>query len=204
MILYVVRHGQTEHNRAGLGLGRRNVPLTALGQAQAEAVGRRFASLKLAKVYTSPLDRAATVARAIARTNDLPVISTEDLIELHVGDAEDLTGLEMRERFQDFLPRWLGPDPENVPMPGGESLADVGLRVDQFLAMLRNSEDEAVAAVSHNFVVKVMLCRLLGLPIASFREFAVDLASISTFMIRSERVNVLSVNDTCHLDSLES
>jgi broad specificity phosphatase PhoE len=204
MILYVVRHGQTDHNRGGLGLGREDVPLTALGEAQAEAVGRRFASLEIGKVYTSPLDRATRVARAIAGPKGLPVVTTEDLIELDVGEAEGMTGQEMREQFPDFFPRWLGPNPENVPMPGGESLADVGGRVDQFLAMLRASEDEAVAAVTHNFVVKVMLCRLLDLPIASFRDFAIDLGSISTFMIRSERVNVLSVNDTCHLISLES
>ncbi len=80
---------------------------------------------------------------------------------------------------------------------------DVAARVDHFIEMLRESDDEAVAAVSHNFVVKVMLCRLLDLPIRSFRDFAIDLGSISTFMIRNERVNVVSVNDTCHLDSLE-
>jgi len=204
MILYVVRHGETDHNHAGLGLGRRDVPLTVLGEAQAEAVGRRFASLEVERVYTSPLDRAAAVARAIAGPKNLPVIATEDLVELDVGDAEGLTGQEMRERFPDFFPHWLGRNPESVPMPGGESLADVQGRVDQFLAMLRGSEDEAVAAVSHNFVVKVMLCRLLDLPIASFRDFAIDLGSISTFMIRNERINVLSVNDTCHLPSLES
>jgi broad specificity phosphatase PhoE len=204
MILYVVRHGQTEHNRGGLGLGREDVPLTALGEAQAEAVGRRFASLDVRRVYSSPLGRAAAVARAIAAPKGLPVVATEDLIELDVGEAEGMTGPEMREQFPDFFPRWLGPNPESVPMPGGESLADVGGRVDQFLAMLRESDDEAVAAVTHNFVVKVMLCRLLELPIASFRDFAIDLGSISTFMIRSERVNVLSVNDTCHLISLES
>jgi broad specificity phosphatase PhoE len=204
MILYVVRHGQTEHNRGGLGLGREDVPLTALGEAQAEAVGRRFASLDVARVYSSPLGRAAAVARAIATPKGLPVVTTEDLVELDVGEAEGMTGQEMREQFPDFFLQWLGPNPESVPMPGGESLVDVGRRVDQFLAMLRESEDEAVAAVTHNFVVKVMLCRLLELPIASFRDFAIDLGSISTFMIRSERVNVLSVNDTCHLISLES
>ncbi len=203
MILYLVRHGETAYNRDGLGLGRRDVPLTARGEAQAEAIRRRLAGLPVARVYTSPLERAAAVARAIAATRDVPVVPTEDLIEMDVGDAEGLRGEEMRTRFPDFLPRWLGPNPESVPMPGGESLVDVQRRVDRFLAVLGNSEDEAVAAVSHNFVVKVMLCRLLDLPVASFRDFAIDLGSISTFMIRSERVNVLSVNDVCHLASLE-
>jgi len=203
MILYVVRHGETEYNRTNLGLGRRDIPLTPLGEAQAAAVGRRFAGVELQRIYTSPLGRAAAVARSIAAGSDVPIVVTDDLLEMNVGDAEGMTGEEMRAQFPDFLRSWVGPSPEALPMPGGESLADVRWRVDQFLATLRGSQDEVVAAVSHNFVVKVMLCRLLDLPLASFRDFAIDLGSISTFMIRSERVNVLSVNDTCHLISLE-
>ena len=66
MIVYLVRHGETAYNRDGLGLGRRNEPLTAFGQQQAAAVGSRFSTVSLDAIFTSPLDRCRSVANAIS------------------------------------------------------------------------------------------------------------------------------------------
>lgn len=202
MKLFLLRHGQTAYNRDGLGLGRADAPLTDFGLRQSEAAAARLAVEPLTRVYTSPLGRAATLAELVAAPHGLTPVVREELIEMDVGDAEGLTYRAMREIQAQFMERWNGDGFEHVPMPGGESLVAVANRTAPFVAELRELDQPAVAVVSHNFVTKVMVCQLLGIDIASFRSFTIDVASMCTFVLRDGRVSVSGLNDCCHLDSL--
>lgn len=203
MILYLVRHGETPHNRDGLGLGRTDVALTLLGERQAAATGGRLAREPLSRVYTSPLLRARTMALAIAGERGIPVEVREELTELDVGETEGMPFTEMRERYPGFLRQWAGPEAVSARMPGGESLADVAARVAPLVDEIIAGTDDAVAVVSHNFVTRMLVCRLLGIEVSAFRSFGVDLASVTTVAIRDGRAAVRALNDRCHLHGLE-
>ena len=56
-----------------------------------------------------------------------------------------------------------------------------------------------MAAVSHNFVILTLLCRVLELPLAHFRRLRHDLAAVSVLELTPERRTVLALNDRCHL-----
>jgi phosphoserine phosphatase len=197
--LYLVRHGETAYNRDGLGLGREDVPLTSLGLAQAEAVGRRLSRVPLRRILSSPLVRARTVADAISWETGVPVEIRDGLIELDVGETEGMTFAAMREKYPEFLDRWGGPEGHLAVMPGGESLADVDARLAPLLEEVLAAPDTGdVALVSHNFVLRLALCRLLGLEIAAFRSVAMDLASISTLAVNGNRIAVVALNEACH------
>lgn len=202
MIVYFVRHGETAFNRDGLGLGRRDEPLTEFGARQAAAVGARFASVPLDAIYSSPLARCSAVARALAGERGIPIAARDELIEMDVGETEGLTFAAIRERHAAFLKQWGGPEGHTVPMPGGESILDVEKRATAFLGDLAGQGHQSVAVVSHNFVTRILLCRLLGLGPAAFRALSVDLASVSTVQMREGRVTVRSINDCCHLHAL--
>jgi len=201
--LYLVRHGETEHNRTGIGLGRSDVPLNDAGRRQAGLLRDRLADVAFDAAFASPLVRAAETARIVVGER-VPVVRHPDLIELDVGETEGLPFPEMRERYVDFLEQWRGPEGHLAIMPGGERLADVDERVASFLADLGAPTDANVLVVSHNFVIKTLICRLLGIGIAHFRSFTVDLASQTTFDLTPARSVAVTVNDTCHLGGLES
>jgi len=201
--LYLVRHGETEHNRTGIGLGRSDVPLNDGGRRQAGLLRDRLADVAFDAAFASPLVRAAETARIVVAER-VPVVRHPDLIELDVGETEGLPFPEMRERYVDFLEQWRGPEGHLACMPGGERLADVDERVASFLADLGAASNANVLVVSHNFVVRALICRLLGIGIAHFRSFTVDLASQTTFDLTSARSVALTINDTCHLGGLES
>ncbi len=201
MRIYLVRHGETTYNRDGLGLGRDDVPLTDLGLEQARRTCEYFQSHHVDAIYTSPLERAAAFARAMCRDGE-PVI-TDALLELDVGETEGMPFGEMRKRYPDFLRLWAGADAPTAVMPGGESLADVDARVTPFLNRLREGDAGSVALVTHNFVIRVILCRLVGLPLTAFRSFAVDLASVSIIDADGGRATILRLNDICHVQGLE-
>ena len=203
MILHLIRHGETQHNKDGVGLGREDAPLTELGREQVRAVAERFRTSRLDAVLSSPLRRAFDTAEAVAEAHGLIVEPREALLELHVGDTEAMPFAEVRQRWPEFAEQWIGPKVADAVMPGGESLRQLAHRlaplIDEFRA--RPAED-AVAVVSHNFVIKVLLCELLGMDLGSFRAFDVGLASVSTVSLRGPRTAVVTLNDTCHLHGL--
>lgn len=204
MIIHLIRHGETEHNRTGLTLGRADVPLNEVGHRQAAALGARFAGHPLGAIYSSPLARARETARAIAGERDIPIYVRDELVEMDVGETENITFSELRERYPEFLSEWGGESPEKARMPGGESLVDVAARLEPFLADLGAITHDHIAIVTHNFVLKLLLCLLLDIELGSFRAFATDVASVSTVIVRDGRISVRVLNDRCHLLELES
>ncbi|MBE0610720.1 MAG: histidine phosphatase family protein [Dehalococcoidia bacterium] len=200
--LHLVRHGETAFNRDGKGLGRADVPLTELGERQAQAVGAVFAGSPLVSILSSPLVRASEVAGAISAVTGVPVEIREALTEMDVGETEGLDFADMRARFPEFIQLWSGPHAVDTPLPGGESLRDVAGRLGPILAELRSFEAGDVVLVSHNFVLKALLCALLEVPLENFRAFQMDLASITAVTLRNGRVAVRRLNDVCHLDAL--
>ena len=202
VLIYLVRHGETAHNRDGIGLGRSDVPLTDHGRAQAAAVGSRFANVLVERVFSSPLSRAKTVADALAGRSGLVPIVHEALLEMDVGETEGLAFPEMRQRYPTFLSEWASQSGHRVQMPGGESIEDVARRLAPFVEILRTLNATSVAVVSHNFVLRVVLCDLMGVGPAAFRSFTVDLASVSAVSIDRGRVSLHYLNDRCHLADL--
>ena len=200
MRLTLVRHGETAYNRDGLGLGREDAQLTDLGLRQTAAAVERLTPEPFDRILTSPLTRASAIARGLAERTGAPLEVREELTEMDVGETEGLPFAEMRARFPDFLQAWRRPDPAGVLMPGGESLAQVAARLEPLVTELHALPDEhRVVAVSHNFVLRLLICRLLGLEIGVFRAFSVDLASVSTLSLRAGQASLRSLNDRCHL-----
>jgi broad specificity phosphatase PhoE len=156
-IVYLVRHGRTGGN-GNRYVGWEDVPLDATGCEQACIAGEALAALPLDAVHTSPLQRArATAAGLRADRPELPFAVDARLREVHYGH---LTGRDKREH-----PLRLRRDHLQQPLPGGESLDDVGIRVRAYLAdalepALRRGE--AVAVVAHFWSLRQLLAALRG------------------------------------------
>jgi broad specificity phosphatase PhoE len=203
MHLYLVRHGETEHNRQNLALGQDDVALNETGLRQAEALGRALSEERLSVVYASPLVRASRTAEAIAKPHGLEVVIEDGLIEMDVGEMDGLPFPAVREKFPGFIERWLGPDGPNERMPGGERLVDVRDRADAALsAIVERHGDERVCLVSHNFVILSLLTQLMGLELAGFRRLSHSVAAITRVEWRRGSPVVVSLNDTCHLSGI--
>jgi broad specificity phosphatase PhoE len=203
MLIYLVRHGETEYNQRGLGLGRADVSLTPHGERQVKALGVRLSTARIDCIYTSPLARCVSTATQVAGGRDIAIQRRDELLELDVGETEGLAFPEMREKYPEFLKAWAGPTGVDIRMPAGESLRDLERRLIPFAGQLLESPAEAVAVVSHNFVTRILLTHLLGLDISAFRSLNVDLASLTTITIRNKRAAIRALNDCCHLHALE-
>jgi broad specificity phosphatase PhoE len=199
--IYLVRHGETDDNVSGVPQGLRDVPLNALGRAQADAVARWFDGRTLDAVVSSPLSRTLDVARAIAARCQTELETDARLVEFDQGDLDGLPIAEVRERYPEFIARWRDEDPADLRMPGGETYGEVQARI---VAAIEDASSlhaaESVAIVSHNLAIKSALCHALGVPLAAFRRIRVDLASVSMLEVdpgRWWRVSLL--NERCHV-----
>ncbi len=214
MRLILVRHGETEHNRRKLTLGRADVPLNERGRAQARAVAASFTRAPVA-IYASPLSRAFEMARVIGAATGVDVAIEPDLVEMDVGEMEHLTGAELRERYPEFLRSWLSNGAADARMPGGETLREVAAdarmpggetlrevqdRTWPALERMRAAHpDGEVVAVTHNFVILTAVCRALNLPLSEFRRIRHGLASRTVIDMRDGGATLIQLNDHAHL-----
>jgi broad specificity phosphatase PhoE len=151
--ILLIRHGQTEWSRDMRHTGRTDVPLTAEGIRQAEALRPALAGRRLERVLTSPLERAADTCRLAGAGAGAEM--HDDLLEWDYGDYEGLTTAAIRER----RPSWsLWRD----GCPGGETVAAVGARADRVIDELRELEGDA-AVFAHGHVLRVLGARWIEL-----------------------------------------
>ena len=203
MILYLVRHGETDSNKRGLALGRADIDLNELGLRQVQRLAEAMGTLNLNAVYSSPLLRTIRTAEAIAGKHGLRVQVKPALIEMDIGEAEGLTFAEVRRRFPGLMETWVSDRGPESPMPGGERLVDVQRRAWEVVQSLRSLHpEEQVCAVTHNFVILTVLASALGVDLAGFRRFRHGVAAITEMEVLPERVRVRRMNDTCHLERL--
>lgn len=202
MRIYLIRHGETDDNVGRMALGRRDVPLNERGRAQALAVAEAFRSRDgVVAVYASPLQRAVDTAAPLAEVLGVEVRTDGRLIEMDIGEMDGLSLTDARERYPDFMGRWLSDEVADAEMPGGESLGAVQERAWPAIESFRDAHDgEAVVVVTHNFVLLTVLCRALHLPLARFRRLRHDLAALSVLELTPERESVVTINDRCHLE----
>src|SRR5215204_3291856 len=101
MNLYMVRHGQTAASRDNRFSGSADPPLTAAGEAMAEAFARTYASFRWDAIYTSPMLRTRQTAEPLCRLSGVEPTVEEGLKEIAYGQWEGLKQAEVKERWPD-------------------------------------------------------------------------------------------------------
>ncbi|QHC24355.1 histidine phosphatase family protein [Streptomyces sp. GS7] len=166
----LVRHGETVWHAENRYAGRSDVPLTEHGREQAQALAHWAATAGLTAVWSSPLSRARLTAAPAADACGLTPHIDERLYEVDFGQGEGLTREEMRRRFPQRLAAFLA-DPVENHLPGGEHPRRAAERAAACLAdIAREQPDGRVLLVAHSTLVRVLLCHLLGIPLADYRR----------------------------------
>ena len=196
----LVRHGETEWNKSGKFLGQFDVPMNERGMGQARETAIAVSIDTPTALYSSPLARTMQLAAEISRLTSLPVTPMSGLKELDLGEMEGLSGSELREQWPDFHTGWRD-NPGPMVMPGGESLAQLQDRAwDAYLQMEKDhGGDEVLVVVSHNFTIRTIITRILGMPWDSFHNMTLSLASICSVESNARGRRLVTFNSICHL-----
>lgn len=167
--IWVARHGATEWSERGRHTGRTDVPLTPEGRKQAAALVRTLAAHRFALELTSPLVRARETAR-IAGFADAEI--DPDLVEWDYGEYEGRTTAEI----QGDRPGW---NLWNDGVPGGESIGDVGNRVERVLARAAGADGD-VLLFAHGHVLRILTAVALELGPRAGARFALRTGGLGT------------------------
>ena len=191
-IIYLARHGETAWSLTGQHTGLTDLPLTERGERNARQLGERLRRLACAKVYTSPLQRAA---RTCASAGFGAVAEVDpDLVEWDYGQYEGRRTAEIRAERPDWLLFRDG-------CPGGESPAQASARADRVVRRLRAVPGDVLLFSSGHFI-RVLATRWIELEVtASARRFMLSTASLSAVGYENElsRPVIRLWNDTNHV-----
>jgi probable phosphoglycerate mutase len=188
----LIRHAHTDAVGRILAGRAAGVPLSTVGRAQAERLGRTLAVLPLAAIYTSPLERALETARAIARHQ---AVRLQEDVDLHEIDFGDWTGLTFEEL--DLLEGWrqFNRRRSSASIPGGEAPAQVQARVVGAIERARRAHPgHTVAMVSHCDVIRSAVLHVAGSSLDFWDRFEIGPASITAVTASQHSLRLSYVN----------
>jgi len=191
-VVYLARHGETAWSLSGQHTGRTDLPLTEGGERNARALGVRLRGLVFAKVFTSPLQRAAHTCDLAGFGNAAE--RDPDLMEWDYGEYEGRRTAEIHVERPDWQLFRDG-------CPGGESPAGIGARADRVVRQVRAVAGDVLLFSSGHFL-RVLAARWLGLEPAGGRYLLLGTAALCIlgYEHNLSEPAIRLWNDTHHLD----
>ncbi len=206
MNILLVRHGETAWNREGRYQGRTDIPLSETGQAQVATLGKKLANIAIQIAYASPLSRAKNTAEAILADRKVPLWLDAGLLEISHGEWEGQLASDVERSHAEMFGVWKTRPGRHSPAgPGAETLGDVEERAWPVLAKAcaQLGPDETGLIAAHDAVNRVLLCRVLGIPLEKIWSFRQAPASLNVLSGPSlEELQVVRLNDSDHVAPL--
>ena len=199
--LCIVRHGETAWNAEHRVQGQLDVPLNAIGLAQAQAISRALAQEKFDVIYSSDLSRALQTAQPTAQILGLPVRQEKDLRERHYGIFQTLTYAEVKVKFAEDYARFLARDPD-FAFRSGESLKDFSVRsISAISKIAKENEGKSILVFTHGGVLDELYRSIHGIPISAPRDFGIPNCGINRLDTGAEPWRIECWADIAHLES---
>src|SRR5262247_2604338 len=190
-IIYLARHGETAWSLTGQHTGLTDLPLTERGERNARQLGERLRGLTFAKVYTSPLQRAARTC-ALAGFGTVAEVD-RDLVEWDYGEYEGRRTAEIRAQRPDWQLFRDG-------CPGGESPQQVAARADRVVDLVRSVSGNVLLFSSGHFL-RMLAAQWTGIDTFGARSLMLSTASLSLLGYEKDiaKPAIRLWNDTHHL-----
>ncbi|MBK0081717.1 histidine phosphatase family protein [Kosakonia sp. S58] len=201
MKVILVRHAQTQWNRAGMIQGQQDSPVTERGERETAAL---LAALKdegyaAESVFSSPLARARSMGEQLAALFQAPLVIDAALMEQSFGGYEGLS----TQKLQAEADALFAHDAAFCP-PGGESLAQAVERMLAFLQLQHTrAAHKTLCVVCHGHVTQGLLALLKEGSLENFARYAQPNASYAVLEMAEEKCEVLRWGVATHLRTLD-
>lgn len=193
-VIYLLRHGKIEMaDNERRYIGQADIPLSAEGVQQANLLRVELGTKDIAAIFCSDLVRSAATAGIIAgKLGPAPVLR-RDLREIGMGEWEGQTFREIAERFPaEYGKR--GNSIGSYRIPGAESFAECQSRVAAAFAEIVGTTCGNLLIVGHAGINRLLLCHLLGMPVANLFRIAQDYGCINVLSEDNGQYRVTALN----------
>jgi len=180
MIWYVVRHAEKEqgdfHNPV---LRHQDGPLSAKGKQTAQKLVAYFADKPITAIYVSAYQRTQqTIAAAAEHLSLTPVVDAR-LNEIDNGAVDQMTETDFQHTYPEVWQAYVARTAD-FRFPGGETGAEVQDRIkDFFEEKQRQHRANEILLVSHDGLIRQMMCYVMGLPVYRRGDFRVDYCGLT-------------------------
>ena len=198
----IIRHGFSQGNKGGYFSGQLDLPLDADGVLQgrmtSEYVRRNY---KVDAVYSSDLCRAVDTVKPLCDALGLPIITTSELRELHVGQWQGMYPHEIEEKYPLEYAKYKA-EAGKYRFIGGESYADLTLRAVAFFDRIAAENDgKTIVVGSHGGVVRSVIAAWQGISAEEIHNVPqVPNGSVTVAEYDSGKYTLTSVGYNGHLD----
>ena len=191
--IYLLRHGALADDCRDRFIGQIDLPLADAGIRQAQALAHTLRHQSIGVIYCSDLSRSQQTAKIIAGEVNVPVEVCQELREISLGQWEGQARSEISSAFPaQYAAR--GNDIENYRVPGGESFADCRLRALAAWEKIMNCGCECIAVVGHAGINRLLLCHLLGMPIANMFRIEQNYGCVNVIELTGKRISIKLLN----------
>lgn len=202
--IVLVRHGETTWNRATRIQGHTDIPLSALGLAQADRLARALADEALDAIYSSDLRRARQTAETLAGQQGVAVRIDAGLRERAFGRFEGLSWEEIAQKHPEDSIRWRRREPD-FQVGGGESLVTFSARcIATVQGIVAAHPGQNIAVVAHGGVLDCLYRAATRTALDAPRSWQLGNATINRLLATSEGFTLVGWNDDRHLAGLSA
>ena len=192
--LLLVRHAPTPETGSKLTGRLPGVSLDDKGIEVARASADRVSAIKVAAIYTSPIERTAETAAVIGDAVGLTPRTHDGLVEVDYGRW---SGRSLAQLRRTKLWRQVQQNPARVTFPEGEALADAQRRAVAACEQIAQTVGKGTAVVvSHADIIKSVLSAFLGQPLDLFQRIHIAPGSVSDVRISSEAAPFVAAINT--------
>jgi alpha-ribazole phosphatase len=192
--LYLLRHGETMASDGPRRyIGWQDVPLSEAGILQAANWAEVFANTNIKAIHSSDLSRCRDTANIISKATGVQVRLVPEFREIHLGDWEGIPFHEMKTSQPEIFAERGRRIADHRP-PRGESFQDLDQRVWPRFESLGHESDDPRLIVTHAGVIRVLLCRILGMPLSNLFRIGLDAGSLTVVIRRSTSYQVAGIN----------
>ncbi len=150
-----LRHGESLGNSLKIMTGQTDVDLSDRGYLQAEAAAEFLLEQGIDVIYSSDLKRAYNTALAVSRVLGLPIIKSEGLREIFIGEFEGIKMEELSAEVGESFGRYWTSDFGIYSFPGGETTLEAGERFYRNVEEIAKAEEgRRVLIAAHAGVIR--------------------------------------------------
>lgn len=193
MLIYIVRHGETNWNREGWMQGQEDIPLNEAGIAQAAAAAEKLHKIPFEIAFTSPLSRARETAKILIGDRDISLIEDARLKEINFGNREGSQISRMKADPSDPLYNFFEHPERYCPPETAESYESLFNRSAQFLRekiIPLEKKYDCVLIVAHGALIKSIINPIAGIPLEDFWKKKMGNCAVSTLFLEQGRFRI--------------
>ena len=192
--IFLLRHGAVQSPERGKHyIGQLDLLLDDLGRNQAHVWANYFSDMGLKNIYSSDLSRCLETAQIIGDRCAIEPRALADLREICLGAWEGHSFDKIRTLYpEEFLYR--GDHITDHRPPGGECFRYLQARVWPIFQKIIHQRSGRVLIVTHAGVIRVLICKLLGMPLENLFTIGVRHGAMSIIVVQPNGYRVQTLN----------